>query len=355
MARFDINPSRDVLTQQMRDSMNKILQGGNMERDMTNKSIAENLTNKPYTPVPEELRGEFSRLLLEPAQAGEVGATVGQAPSTKAGLEADLNRQMQDKFNGGGGGMPAEEMPYQGKQERIVTPRNTRVESSDPLVQFAANNTLNWEARRDKQGNIAVYNLPSGDMGGSYEVAGINNKYHPEAAKRLAALPASQRDQAAAEYIRSFTAPAVDLMPEKLKAFAQDMAFNRGIGGMTKYMQQGLNSLGLNVKIDGALGKNTLAAINQVDPVELMRASSEAQRADELAKAEQNPDRTKFLPGLNNRINNRLDAGIKYAMGIKPRPSTSIEGSTPIIPGEKPPAKSETDEFLPRPIGLGIG
>ncbi len=41
--------------------------------------------------------------------------------------------------------------------------------------------TVEWEGRKDKQGNLAVYKLPSGDMGGNFEVAGINDRYHPEA------------------------------------------------------------------------------------------------------------------------------------------------------------------------------
>ena len=393
MARFDINPSRDVLTPQMRDSMNAILRGDKVEKDIKNNKIAEDMTGRPFAGVPSEVRADIPSYLTEPAGEGGAGSDVGGRPITTQQINFQLQDEINAKFNKGAGGMPAEQMPYQGGRQGTVTPMGTRVQSSDPLIQFAANNTLNWEARRDKNGNIAVYNLPSGDMGGSYEVAGINDRYHPEAAKRLASIPAEQRDQAAAEYIRSFTAPAVDLMPDKLKAFAQDMAFNRGIGGMTKYMQQGLNYLGANVKIDGALGKNTLTAINSVDPIKLMQAASMAQKSDENAKAEANPDRVKFLPGLNNRINNRLDAGIKYAMGIKPGPNTSVKDSMPIIPGQEqkqeqkpnnefqgglamgvsrvpsatmpeegtlpfipgiePFPKREPDEFMPRPLGLG--
>ena len=335
MARFDINPSKDVLTPQMRDSMNAILRGDQVENDIKNKKIAEDMTGRPFAGVPSEVRSDIPPYLTEPAGEGGAGTDVGGRPITTQQINSQLQDEINAKFNKGAGGAPVESVPTTMKTEKPVIPVGTRVQSADPLIQFAANNTLNWEARRDKSGNIAVYNLPSGDMGGSYEVAGINDKYHPEAAKRLASLPAEQRDQAAAEYIRSFTAPAVDLMPDKLKAFAQDMAFNRGIGGMTKYMQEGLNSLGANVKIDGALGKNTLSAINSVDPIDLMKAASNAQKADEIAKANANPDREKFLPGLNNRINNRLDAGIKYATEIK---STQ---------------NKQQNEFMPRPIGLG--
>jgi hypothetical protein len=50
----------------------------------------------------------------------------------------------------------------------------------------AAKTTVNWEGRRDKKGNLSVYALPAGDMGGDYEVAGINDRYHPEAFRKIA-------------------------------------------------------------------------------------------------------------------------------------------------------------------------
>lgn len=120
-------------------------------------------------------------------------------------------------------------------------------------------------------------------------------------------MPAPERAVAAADYIQKYTAPLVSVLPPKLQPFAQDMAFNRGLGGATKYMQQGLNDLGLNVKVDGVMGPKTLQAISQVNPVELMRAASKAQLMDERAKAAANPERQKFMQGLENRIVNRLN------------------------------------------------
>jgi hypothetical protein len=168
--------------------------------------------------------------------------------------------------------------------------------------------TVEWEGRKDKQGNLAIYKLPFGDQGGSYEVAGINDKYHPEAFKAISALPAQDRAAAAAEYIKAYTAPFVSQMPETMRPFAQDLAFNRGMGGATKYIQQGLNTLGQNVPIDGGLGPKTLQAIGMVQPQALMRAASDAQLQDEYRKAEVDPNRRKFIPGLEARIRNRLSA-----------------------------------------------
>jgi hypothetical protein len=168
--------------------------------------------------------------------------------------------------------------------------------------------TVEWEGRKDKQGNLAVYKLPSGDMGGNYEVAGINDRYHPEAFKAISSLPAQERAKAAAEYIQGYTAPLVQKLPQALQPFTQDLAFNRGLGGATKYIQQGLNTLGQKVAVDGGLGPKTLQAINQVEPRALMRAASDAQLQDEYNMAERNPARKKFIPGLEARIRNRLSA-----------------------------------------------
>jgi lysozyme family protein len=166
--------------------------------------------------------------------------------------------------------------------------------------------TVEWEGRKDKQGNLAIYKLPTGDMGGNFEVAGINDRYHPEAFKAISSLPAQERAKAAAEYIQGYTAPLVERLPQALQPFTQDLAFNRGLGGATKYIQQGLNTLGQKVAVDGGMGPKTLTAINQVEPRALMRAASQAQLEDEYRMAERNPARKKFIQGLESRIRNRL-------------------------------------------------
>ena len=172
----------------------------------------------------------------------------------------------------------------------------------------AARRTVDWEGRKDQQGNLSVYKLPSGDMGGSYEVAGINDKYHPEAAQALKNMLPEQRRDYAANYIVKYTSPLVSKMPEKLQPFVQDLAFNRGMGGATIYLQQALNNLGQNVSVDGGMGPKTLQAINSVNPIDLMREASKAQLLDERRRATINPERQKFMRGLENRITNRFQA-----------------------------------------------
>lgn len=179
-------------------------------------------------------------------------------------------------------------------------------DSNNDLIR-AAKTTVNWEGRRDKKGNLSVYALPAGDMGGDYEVAGINDRYHPEAFRKIAGMSAQDREEAAAQYISQYTAPLVSQLPPSIQPFAQDMAFNRGMGGATKYIQQGLNTLGMSVKVDGGIGPKTLSAISQVNPTALMQAASQAQLADERARASADPRRKKFMAGLENRINDRLN------------------------------------------------
>lgn len=251
---FSMNPSKDV----------------ELRKDM----VARELTGTGYEPVPEEVRK-----IAPIEKAREYAKQPQQAPQ-----------------------LPMEEPSL----EFIEEPQAMQTKPEQDVLQTAALKTIDWEARKDKQGNVQVYKLPAGDMGGNFEVAGINDKYHPDAFKRIASLPAQDRAQAAAQYVKEYTNPFVSKLPQAIQPFAQDLAFNRGMGGATKYIQQGLNTLGQRVAVDGGLGSKTLQAINQVDPKALMRAASDAQLQDEYRMAQRNPARKKFIGGLENRIRNRL-------------------------------------------------
>ena len=248
--RFSVNPSKDV--------------------SLRNDMVARELTGTGYEPVPEEVRR------IAPIEKAREYAK--QMPEATQPPELDFIEEQQ---------------PMQTKPEQDA-------------LQTAALKTIDFEARKDKQGNVQVYKLPAGDMGGNFEVAGINDKYHPDAFKRISSLPAQERAQAAAQYVKEYTSPFVSKLPEAVQPFAQDLAFNRGMGGATKYIQQGLNTLGQKVAVDGGLGPKTLAAINQVEPKALMRAASQAQLEDEYRMAQRNPARKKFIGGLESRIRNRL-------------------------------------------------
>jgi len=180
------------------------------------------------------------------------------------------------------------------EQESMVGPRTPKNEYDSALA------TVDMEARKDKAGNVMVYNLPSGDMGGSYEVAGINDKYHPAAAEMLKNLAPGERRDAAARYVVEYTKPFTSKLPEQYRPFFQDLAFNRGVGGATKFLQRAIG-----VKDDGALGPLTLKALEGMNPSEVMKNVSVEQMTYERKLAEQNPERKKFLNGLQNRVSNR--------------------------------------------------
>lgn len=248
---FAMNPSKDV----------------ELRKDM----VARELTGTGYESVPEEVKK-----IAPIERAREYAKQAPQVPQTMENLEF------------------------------IKEPQAMQTKPEQDTLQTAALKTIDWEARKDKQGNVQVYKLPAGDMGGNFEVAGINDKYHPDAFKRISSLPAQERAKAAAQYVKEYTSPFVSKLPKAVQPFAQDLAFNRGMGGATKYIQQGLNTLGQKVAIDGGLGPKTLQAINQVDPKALMRAASQAQLDDEYRMARRNPARKKFIGGLESRIRNRL-------------------------------------------------
>jgi hypothetical protein len=245
--KFSVNPSRDI----------------GLKKDM----IARELTERPYEPVPEDVK-QFVEERKQPVQQ---------------------QQQIQ----------PEIEYDFVPEQTSMTT------QPQDPL-QMAALKTVDFEARKDKTGNVDVYRLPNGDMGGRFEVAGINDRYHPEAFKRISSLPPEARAGAAAQYIKEYTSPFVSKLPSQIQPFAQDLAFNRGMGGATKYIQQGLNELGVKVAVDGKLGPQTLQAIQGVNPSSLMRAASNAQLNDEYRMAQRNPARKPLLRGLESRIRNRL-------------------------------------------------
>jgi hypothetical protein len=245
--KFSVNPSRDI----------------GLKKDM----IARELTGRPYEPIPEDVK-QFIEERRQPVQ---------QQQAIQPEIEYDF-------------------VP---EQTSMTT------QPQDPL-QMAALKTVDFEARKDKAGNVDVYRLPKGDMGGRFEVAGINDRYHPEAFKRISSLPPEARAGAAAQYIKEYTSPFVSKLPSQIQPFAQDLAFNRGMGGATKYIQQGLNELGVKVAVDGKLGPQTLQAIQGVNPSSLMRAASNAQLNDEYRMAQRNPARKPLLRGLESRIRNRL-------------------------------------------------
>lgn len=170
---------------------------------------------------------------------------------------------------------------------------------------------VNAEARRDAKGRVALYRLPKGDGGGTFEVAGINDRYHPRVAEHLRELIQLGKHEAAeavaVEYIAGYT-DAVSSWTHWtcVEAFLRDCAFNRGPGGAAKIYQLALNM----ADIDGHVGPKTLAtAAKQESKGDLLKALRAAREAYERRVAPPTGQRTKFWQGLINRWN----ASLAYA------------------------------------------
>lgn len=150
---------------------------------------------------------------------------------------------------------------------------NALVTSSFAERARMAKKILDFEARRDNQGRLAVYYLHPEDGGGRYEVAGINDRYHKEEADHLVALiEAGHHDAAetyAIEMIASYTDPADRWCTSlAVEFYLRDCMFNRGPSGAAWIVQHAVG-----VEIDRVVGDNTRGAIRsaEADPQHLLK------------------------------------------------------------------------------------
>ena len=164
------------------------------------------------------------------------------------------------------------------------------------------------EARRDKLGRLRVYRLPAADGGGTYEVAGINDRYHPEAASRLRDLLAANRQGHAENFIRDYLLDYTSVVTKwtdhpAIEAFLRDTAFNRGPRGALRILQ-----LALKVADDGKWGPKTKAALAAAlkHPGALLQNLRTARESYEVRIAPPVGARAKFWNGLVNRWNKAL-------------------------------------------------
>jgi len=144
-----------------------------------------------------------------------------------------------------------------------------------------ARHTLNVEARRDAQGNLKVYPLPPGDGGGTFEVAGINDRYHPEMANRLRDLIRAGRpdkaEQAAIDYLDEYT-NAVNgwHTSEVVEGYLRCCAFNRGAKGagwIFQYaLKYGFSPSLYKGELDGLVGPATKLAASKAAADRLLPA-----------------------------------------------------------------------------------
>jgi hypothetical protein len=171
---------------------------------------------------------------------------------------------------------------------------------------------LDSEARRDKQGNLKVYDLPAADGGGSYEVAGINDRYHPEAARKLKNLIQEGKHFEAEEYAKAYLMDYTNVVSNwtrnpAVEAFLRDTAFNRGPKGALRILQ-----IALGVPHDGKWGAITESAMGKYTPSELLERLRKARETYELRIAPPVGARKQFWAGLQNRWDNAL----KFSKGF---------------------------------------
>lgn len=164
---------------------------------------------------------------------------------------------------------------------------------------------VNFEARRDKTGGIRVYNLPYNDGGGAYEVAGINDRYHPQMASTLKGLIQSgnpwDAESLAVEYIQKYTKVAERWTTQLgVESYLRDTIFNRGAGGAAKVLQ-----MAVGVTPDGGVGPVTLSAVKraEMNPGQLVQDLRNAREQYEDIVA---PGRPNLRPGLIDRWNKAM-------------------------------------------------
>lgn len=170
------------------------------------------------------------------------------------------------------------------------------------------------EARRDRNGNLRVYRLPASDGGGTYEIAGINDRFHPQAASTLKTMLSQKRFKAAEEYIVDYLVSYTDIVTKwtqhpAIEAFLRDSVFNRGPRGALRILQ-----IALGVIDDGNFGPKTRAALSEAlkQPSTLLRSLRRARDAYERKVAPPVGARVKFWNGLVNRWNKAYDFAQQY-------------------------------------------
>lgn len=190
---------------------------------------------------------------------------------------------------------------------------------NDSVRMKTARFIMDREARRDREGRLKVYKLPFADGGGTFEVAGINDRYHMTVAHRLRDLisrgahPTAERE--AVEFIAEYT----DIVTRWVKltaaeAFLRDCCFNRGPKGALRILQ-----LAVGVADDGKFGPLTRAAIKErsQQPDQLLDALRSARERYEHRVAPPVGARAKFWAGLVNRWNKAEDFARQFTGGKK--------------------------------------
>ena len=238
---------------------------------------------------------------------------LGRFATTVGGNEHDSVRKTRVPLNANGMVVQTSSNPFicivqdlKVKAEAETTDRIAAVAAvTTPQRLAMAKIILDFEARRDSQGRLAVYKLPPGDGGGRYEVAGINERYNKVLCDELADLIENGR-QAEARAI-AFIADETDIAGrwtsvEAVEFYLRDCVFNRGKGGAAWILQKTVG-----VQTDQVVGSHTLAMVTRAEarPIELLEGLRQAREAYERRKRNES---SMFWNGLVNRWNKALAA-----------------------------------------------
>lgn len=160
---------------------------------------------------------------------------------------------------------------------------------------------FNSEARRDKSGRLQIYNPPSGDGGGSFEVAGITARYQPKEAKHLKSLIEAGKNEEAEAYAKDFYRKRAKPFTkyasnEGLKLQLADTVHHRGEGGLRSILRR---ATGLKTKDYSELINTLDNDPKALDKFNRARVDYEMEEVDRGRASRQ-----KFRKGLLNRFKN---------------------------------------------------
>jgi uncharacterized protein (TIGR02594 family) len=232
--------------------------------------------------------------------------------------------------------------------QTVRTPNDVRVRMGQAVIK--------WEARRDSQGRLMVHPLAADDGGGAYEVAGINERYHPVEAAKLRAMVEGNRHAEAEQFVGEFVASYTDVADVwtaswGIEFYLRDCVFNRGPTGAARILQRALG-----VDEDGEVGPITRDALERAEQdvpgfLQRLRAARESYERNPVGRNES----SRYWAGLVNRWNAQVTIAQRFHAeqpqeSIVTDPVLPPQG-TPEVTNPSGPTLSINNEALAQAIG----